>query len=153
MLFFHETEIKLRGIDLDRRYRNAPQVLCLAGEIQQVLTNLISNALEALEDKGRMVVEVRPDEDRDGRQGVSVTIADSGVGMDRFTLERLFHPFVTTKGEAGTGLGLWVSRGILDKHNSTIRVRSKRGRGTVFRFFMPLDTTVGSDRPLPVSIL
>jgi len=151
VLFFHETEIKMRSIDLERRYRSALPVLCLAGEIQQVLTNLISNALEALGDNGRMVVGVRPDEDRDGRQGVTVTIADSGCGMNRLTVDRLFHPFVTTKGESGTGLGLWVSRGILDKHHAKIRVRSKRGRGTVFRFFLPLDTTLGGDAAPPVS--
>jgi signal transduction histidine kinase len=61
--------------------------------------------------------------------------------MDRFTTGRLFHPFVTTKGESGTGLGLWVSKGILDKHHGTIRVRSRLGKGTVFRVFLPLDTT------------
>jgi signal transduction histidine kinase/DNA-binding NarL/FixJ family response regulator len=152
VLFFHETEIKMRGIDLDRRYRNAPPVLCLSGEIQQVLTNLIGNAIEALAKNGRMVVAVRSTKNSEGREGVTVTIADGGSGMDRLTINRLFHPFVTTKGEAGTGLGLWVSKGILDKHHAKIAVRSKRGRGTVFRFFLPVDTTVGGDTapPLPM---
>lgn len=142
VLFFHETEIKLRGIDLNRRYRPAPQVMCMAGEIQQVLTNLISNALEAITDQGRMYVGVRPTTDRDGHAGVAVTVADSGTGMDRFTRDRLFHPFVTTKGEAGTGLGLWVSKGIVDKHSGTIKVRSKKGCGTVFRFFLPANAAI-----------
>jgi signal transduction histidine kinase len=143
VLFFHETEIRMRNIDLRRRYRPAPSVLCLTGEIQQVFTNLISNALEAIEDKGRMAVGVCPARDQQGRQGVCVIIADNGTGMDRFTIDRLFHPFVTTKGESGTGLGLWVSKGILDKHHGTIRVRSRKGKGTVFRIFLPLDTTAG----------
>ena len=142
VLFFHETEIKMRGIELDRRYRSSPAVLCLTGEIQQVLTNLISNALEAMDDKGRMALGVRPARHRDGRDGVAVTIADTGAGMDRYTIERLFHPFVTTKGESGTGLGLWVSKGILDKHHGSIGLRSRAGKGTVFRIFLPLDTTV-----------
>jgi signal transduction histidine kinase len=149
VLFFHETEIKLRSIDLDRRYRPAPPILCLPGEIQQVLTNLIGNALEAVTDRGRLAVCVRPAKDRNGRQGVAVTIADSGSGMDGYTLGRLFQPFVTTKGEAGTGLGLWVSRGILDKHRSKIAVRSRKGHGTVFRIVMPLDTTVADAPTLP----
>jgi signal transduction histidine kinase len=76
---------------------------------------------------------------------VSVTVADTGEGMSRATLERLFHPFMTTKGEAGTGLGLWVSKGILDKHHSKIMVRSKVGAGSVFRLFLPLDTTSGAN--------
>jgi signal transduction histidine kinase len=70
-----------------------------------------------------------------------VTIADSGTGMSPATLDQLFHPFMTTRGEEGTGLGLWVSKGILDKHHSTIKVRSKPGLGSVFRIFIPLDTT------------
>ncbi|HEY3707120.1 MAG TPA: ATP-binding protein [Terracidiphilus sp.] len=142
VLFFHETEMNLRGIQLERRYEPAPQVLCLAGEIQQVFTNLISNALEALDDGGRMTVCVRPGIDGKDHQGVAVIVADSGNGMAKATLDQLFHPFVTTKGEDGTGLGLWVSKGILDNHHASIKVRSKRGLGTVFRIFLPLDTTI-----------
>jgi PAS domain S-box-containing protein len=154
VLFFHETEIKMRGIELNRRYRPAPAVLCLAGEIQQVFTNLISNALEAMSDKGRLALCVRPAVDCAGRQGVAATVADTGAGMNRFTLERLFHPFVTTKGEAGTGLGLWVSKGILDNHRGTIRVRSREGIGTIFRIFLPRDTSeqgpgTSKEGPLP----
>jgi signal transduction histidine kinase len=141
VIFFHEREIERRSIDLDRRYRKAPSVLCLPGEIQQVLTNLLGNALEALSQGGRMVVAVRPAKDLAGRAGVAVTVADNGYGMEPETLKRLFHPFVTTKGDSGTGLGLWVSKGIVDKHQGTITVRSKQGRGTVFRVFLPLDTT------------
>jgi len=147
VLFFHETEIKLRSIDLQRRYRQAPPVLCFTGEIQQVLTNLISNALEAVPDKGCMYVRVQPATDPSGRSGVAITVADRGAGMDRYTLGRLFHPFVTTKGESGTGLGLWVSKGILDKHHGIIRVRSRKGKGTTFRIFLPLDTTVDQSTP------
>jgi two-component system, sporulation sensor kinase E len=143
VLFFNQPEMKLRNIRLERRHRPAPPILCLPGEIQQVLTNLIGNALDALGGKGRLIVAVRPARSREGRKGVSVTVADSGHGMSRITLDRLFHPFVTTKGEAGTGLGLWVSKGILDKHNSRITVRSKPDCGTVFRLFLPEDTTDG----------
>jgi signal transduction histidine kinase len=152
VLFFHETDIKLRSIDLHRRYRGTPPVLCYAGEIQQVLTNLISNALEAITEKARMYVGVRPVTDRAGRAGVAVTIADCGTGMDNFTISRLFHPFVTTKGESGTGLGLWVSKGILDKHHGRVAVRSKKARGTVFRLFLPLDTTLGDPETTPLRL-
>jgi signal transduction histidine kinase len=147
VLFFHETEIKLRSIELQRRYRDAAPVLCFTGEMQQVLTNLISNALEAVPDKSCMYVRVQPATDPGGRSGVAVTVADRGAGMDRYTIGRLFHPFVTTKGESGTGLGLWVSKGILDKHHGTIRVRSRKGEGTAFRMFLPLDTTLDHSTP------
>jgi signal transduction histidine kinase len=141
VLFFHETEMRMRGIQLHRRYHPAQPVLCLAGEMQQVFTNLLSNALDALEDGGRLMICVRQASDGKAREGVAVTIADSGTGMSPATLDQLFHPFMTTRGEEGTGLGLWVSKGILDKHHSTIKVRSKPGLGSVFRIFIPLDTT------------
>jgi signal transduction histidine kinase/CheY-like chemotaxis protein len=140
VLFFHESELGSRNIDLDRRYTKAPMVVCQPGEIQQVVTNLIDNALDAVERHGRMAVAVRPARDRAGREGVAVTVADNGCGMNQTTLDRLFYPFITTKGEAGNGLGLWVSKGIVDKHQGTIAVRSKPGCGTVFRLFIPLNT-------------
>jgi len=138
VLFFHETEMRMRGIDLERRYRPAPQALCLAGEMQQVLTNLITNAIQAAEERGRVVVGVRPGKDRNGAEQVLITVADNGAGMNQQMLDRLFHPFVTTKGESGTGLGLWVSKGILDKHNASTRVRSRPGLGTVFLILLPV---------------
>jgi signal transduction histidine kinase len=69
-----------------------------------------------------------------------VTVADNGSGMSAETRLRLFEPFYSTKGERGTGLGLWVSRGILEKHKAKVRVKSSQGpvwRGTVFRVFFP----------------
>jgi signal transduction histidine kinase len=147
VLFFYETEINMRRITLERRYRTAPLVLYHPGEFRQVITNLVGNALDALPRYGRLVVAVRPSIDAVGRPGVAVTIADNGSGMDREMLDHLFHPFVTTKGEAGTGLGLWVSKGILDKHRTTIAVRSRRNCGTIFRLFVPLEFTPLEDEP------
>lgn len=146
VLFFYETEISMRNIRLERRYRAAPQVLYHPGEFRQVISNLIGNALDALSRHGRLVVGVRPASDAVGRKGVAVIIADNGCGMDREMLDRLFHPFVTTKGEAGTGLGLWVSKGILDKHHTRIAVRSKRHVGTVFRLFVPLGAMASEEQ-------
>jgi signal transduction histidine kinase/CheY-like chemotaxis protein len=140
VLFFHETRIKSKNIQVERRYRDAPSVFCFAGEIQQVFTNLISNALDALPDRERLLVSVRPSTGKGLSLGVRITIADSGCGMDGYTAERLFHPFFTTKGEAGTGLGLWVSKGILENHRAMFKVRSKPGHGTVFQLFFPLDS-------------
>ena len=138
VLYFHDPAIRIRNIVIERRYHSAPAVLCQPGEIQQVFTNLVSNALDALPEKGRLAFGVRSAHDGSGRGGVAVTVADSGSGMDKQMFDRLFHPFVTTKGEAGTGLGLWVSKGILDKHSAQVTVRSKPGFGTVFRIFFPI---------------
>jgi signal transduction histidine kinase len=147
VIFFNEPAIRLRNIRVERRFEPAPPVLCMPGEIQQVFTNLINNALEALSQGGQLTVAVRRAHDRAGRDGVAVTIADSGYGMDEQTLSHLFQPFMTTKGESGTGLGLWVSKGIVEKHHSTIQVRSRPGKGTVFRMFFPADTTVSPTQP------
>jgi PAS domain S-box-containing protein len=145
VLFFYETEISMRSISLERRYRAVPQVLYHPGEFRQVISNLIGNAMDALSRHGRLVVGVRPARNASGGRGVSVTVADNGSGMDREMRDRLFHPFATTKGEAGTGLGLWVSKGILDKHHTKIAVRSKRDVGTVFRLFVPMETMASED--------
>jgi signal transduction histidine kinase/FixJ family two-component response regulator len=145
VLFFHETEIRSRSISLERRYgtdgqKPAPKIMCQPGEIQQVVTNLIDNALDALDKHGRLIVSMRPATDPAGRKGAALTIADSGSGMGQDTLNRIFHPFITTKGDAGNGLGLWVSKGIVDKHHGTITVSSKLGCGSVFRLFLPIDS-------------
>jgi signal transduction histidine kinase len=147
VIYFHDPAIRLRNISIERRYRSAPAVLCQPGEIQQVFTNLVSNALDALPERGRLVLVVRSAQDRTGQKGVSVTVADSGSGIDRNMFERLFHPFVTTKGEEGTGLGLWVSKGILDKHDARVAVRTRSGFGTVFRIFFPVAAQVDSPAP------
>jgi signal transduction histidine kinase/DNA-binding NarL/FixJ family response regulator len=148
VLFFYEAEINMRKISLERRYRAAPQVLYRPGEFRQVITNLVGNALDALPRHGRLVVRVRPSRDAAGRHGVAVTVADNGSGMDRQMLDRLFHPFATTKGDAGTGLGLWVSKGILDKHQTKVAVRSKRDFGTVFRLFVPVEAAASENQLL-----
>jgi PAS domain S-box-containing protein len=145
-LFFYETEINMRQITLERRYRTAPKVLYHPGEFRQVISNLIGNAMDALRRQGRLVVGVRPSTDAAGRQGVVVTVADNGSGMDRQILDRLFQPFATTKGEAGTGLGLWVSKGILDNHHTQIAVRSRQGCGTVFRLFVPIEPKASEEK-------
>ena len=82
---------------------------------------------------------------RNGEPGIAITIADTGTGMAPETLHRLFRPFFTTKGLTGTGLGLWVSKGIIDRHRGTLNVRSCQTpphRGTVFTIFLPFDAVV-----------
>jgi signal transduction histidine kinase len=139
VLFFNAPDLRSRAIVAARRYRPAPPVVCLPGEVQQVITNLIRNSIDAMQSGGRLVVRVRPANAAAGRDGVLVTIADTGSGMDRNTMSRIFQPFVTTKGDSGTGLGLWVSKTILENHQATIKLRSRESCGTVFRVFFPFN--------------
>jgi PAS domain S-box-containing protein len=149
VLFFYETRLKDASVKIEKRFDKTPPVICYAGEMQQVFTNLISNALDAMPHGGKLVLSVRAAE-QDSGSGVQVTVADTGMGMQPETRRNLFQPFYTTKGEAGTGLGLWVSAGILHKHGARIRVRSTLGKGTVFSMFVPRLMN-DEKKPVPVA--
>ena len=126
------------GITLERRYGNTDAIHAFEGELRQLFANLIANALDAMPDGGRMSLRTKQIV-RDGVRGVQVTVADSGQGIARELRGRIFEPFVTSKGMTGTGLGLWVSREIVQKHGGSIRVRSRDHgtlRGTVFVVFL-----------------
>ena len=117
-------------------------LLCLADDVRQVITHLVSNALDALVTRsGKLYVRIRDGAGPRGDRGVFLTVADTGQGIAPETMARLFQPFNTTKGIRGTGLGLWVSRGILQKHGARVRLRSRVDAGTVVRIFFPLQPT------------
>ncbi|HZD45721.1 MAG TPA: HAMP domain-containing sensor histidine kinase, partial [Acidobacteriaceae bacterium] len=128
---------------------DVPPVHAYEGEIRQVLANFIGNAIDAMHrDGGRLTL--RSSSGRDpgtAAEGVYVTVADTGCGMDAVTRARIFEPFFSTKGMTGTGLGLWVSQTILEKHGGRVFVRSrvrhgpKGPGGTVFRIFLPLQSS------------
>lgn len=129
------------GVKVVREYRGAEPLDCFDGELRQVLTNLIGNALDASRSGGEIIVREREATDwRTGRKGVLITVADKGHGMSKETAARIFEPFFSTKGLTGTGLGLWVSLEIIQKHKGKVRVRSSASpahHGTVFAVFIP----------------
>lgn len=144
-----EGRLRLRSIEVIRDLRANPEIFAHDGEIRQVLANLIGNAIDAVPDKGRIVVRTTSTYDfLSKRRGITITVADNGMGMDHSTRKRIFEPFFTTKGMTGTGLGLWISFEIAAKHHGHISVRSRKDpagvkSGTVFRFFLPgeIDST------------
>ncbi len=129
------------GIHVVRDYRASAPLLCFDGELRQVFTNLVGNALDASRDGGQITLRAREATNwSTGRKGVRVSVADQGHGMARETLKRIFEPFFSTKGMTGTGLGLWVSQEIIHKHDGTVRVHSNTSslhHGTVFSIFVP----------------
>lgn len=129
------------GINVERCFDEQVRILCFEGEVRQVLNNLVSNALDAMKLGGRLLVRTRRGFDRQtGRTGCRLTVADTGEGMSPETLARLYEAFYTTKGISGTGLGLWVSSGIVKKHGGRLAVKSSafgERRGTVFVLFLP----------------
>ena len=129
-----------RGAALDVEHRTAATIHGFAGELRQLFVNLIVNGLEA----GARRIRIRTSRGRDwsqrARRGVRILVADDGAGISSATAARIFEPFFTTKEEKGTGLGLWVSRGIVQKHEGTISMRTSTqpGKsGTVFSIFLP----------------
>jgi signal transduction histidine kinase len=129
-----------------RRSRIAVEQQCSAtrtltasrNELQQVLVNLLVNALQAMPEQGVLSVTVRDQAAADGRPGVAFTIGDTGPGIPPEHLDKLFQPFFTTKQHgAGTGLGLWVSRTLVERFGGTIEVESRPGAGARFTVWMP----------------
>ena len=124
---------------VERRFRPAPRVLVHDGEIRQVVANLVGNATDALGEGGRLLLRTAPARDPGtGSPGIVITVADTGSGISADALPHIFEPFFSTKGNTGTGLGLWVSLEIVERHEGTLRVKSRKGAGTVFRLFLPL---------------
>jgi PAS domain S-box-containing protein len=148
VLVLFAPRIKQSHIEIDRRYETEGCVRGYPGELRQVFSNLIGNAVEAMPHGGKLIVHTRESSLASDslKRGVRVTLVDTGGGIPLGVRRNLFAPFYTTKGEKGTGLGLWVSRGIIEKHEGTIhfssRMKPKRS-GTAFSVFLPYEQTRG----------
>jgi PAS domain S-box-containing protein len=121
---------------------NEATVVCMPGETQQIIANLVSNAIEAMPNGGTLTVRLRPSIDwRDRhRRGMRVTFLDVGIGMSKKTMRHIFEPFFTTKAETGTGLGMWIVSQLLERQQGHIRGWSRQGAGrsgTAFSIFLP----------------
>jgi signal transduction histidine kinase len=111
---------------------------CNEGEIRQALVNLIGNAVDAMKDGGSLRVHVMP-VSVDGVEYARLTVADTGAGIRKEIRSQLFRQFFTTKGSSGTGLGLWLTRDIVERNGGRLRFRSRTEapRGTVFVIYLP----------------
>ncbi len=137
---------KLAAIEVNVEVRAAHEesIVCVPGEIQQIFTNLVANAIDAMPGGGRLLIRLRPSKDwrTYATSGMRITFCDSGVGMDRATMRRLSEPFFTTKADTGTGLGMWVVTQLLDRHQGHLRTRSRQSpiaSGSAFSLFLPSD--------------
>lgn len=140
VLWLFDKPIREKNIVVERRIEYREKFVAYPGELRQALSNLISNAIHAIRPNGRLVLRVHEGARRStGERGVCFLIADNGGGIANNDRRMIFEPFFSTKGENGTGLGLWVTRGIVEKHRGTIRVRSAQGEksGTSFSIFLP----------------
>ena len=142
IVYLHSPRMVANEIDLVRDLRYQGALRGYQSELRQLLSNILGNAIEACGRNGRVWLRVYRAIEHTAarRQGVRIVIADSGPGIAGRDRHRIFEPFFTTKGEKGTGLGLWVSQGIVQKHRGSLRVWSstRPGRtGTVFSVFLP----------------
>lgn len=139
MLLFGR-QLQHSGIKVKEELCELPDTIIAADQISQVLSNLVINARDAMPDGGRLRIRTRciaPT--RDGPHGwVRILVADTGTGIPKELLPSIFDPFITTKGERGTGLGLWIVKGIIQSHAGRLSLKSRLGQGTVFKIDLPV---------------
>ncbi|MGZ4867904.1 MAG: sensor histidine kinase [Candidatus Angelobacter sp.] len=141
-LVLYQARLVSACVTVQKDFRACPPIIAMAGELRQVVVNLVGNAVDAMRGGGTLNIRVdRGREYSNGcRPGMRLTIADSGPGISPEIKSKLFEPFVSSKGETGTGLGLWVSSEIIRKHGGSIRFKSSSlppSTGTVFSIFLP----------------
>jgi PAS domain S-box-containing protein len=138
-----KSKIKAKHICLQKENSSNLKVSGISGELRQVFSNLIANSVDAVPENGSIKVRVSHlTNPNTASRYVRVSVADDGVGIDANLLPHIFEPLFTTKGAIGTGLGLWESKQLVEKHGGSIRVRSCTGsgrRGTTFTVLLPTD--------------
>jgi PAS domain S-box-containing protein len=143
---FYSSRAASVRVRLHVKIKTEQQVFGNSGELRQVLSNLLANSLDACREGDAVCVRVRDGRRVSAGPGVCITLADSGSGIQPENLKRIFEPFYTTKKDTGTGLGLWVSRELIEKCGGRLNVRSSvaEGRsGTVFTVFLPAAVSGG----------
>jgi len=141
VLELQRREIQAKNIQVRRKYTATFPVHGFPVELRQVMMNLINNAIQAMPQSGQLRIHVFDATDWTSQQhGTAVSVTDTGVGIHPRDAERLFEPFFSTKADKGTGLGLWISKGIVQKYGGQISFRclnQKGGCATCFRAFFP----------------
>jgi signal transduction histidine kinase len=133
-------QIERSGITVKTELGKIPPVVGSSDQMRQVISNLVVNAKDSMSASGgRLTLRTRHVRRTDRSHGsVRITVADTGTGIPPALRPTIFEPFISSKGEKGTGLGLWIVKGIIENHAGTIRLRSKEGGGTVFQLDLPV---------------
>lgn len=139
VLAVYQGKLRSNGISVDCQFDHHRSLIVNKGEFVQVLSNIIANSIDAMPRGGVLTVQVL-EAVRVGREGVRIVIQDNGIGILQEHLARLFEPFFTTKGHLGTGIGLWVAKQLIEKHQGVIEISSctdSGNSGTTLSLFLP----------------
>jgi len=139
-----EAQVENIEIRVEEEYGTVRHVLGRGNEVREVLTNLIFNAVDAIRDNGTIRVRTGMSAGR-----IFASVADDGVGIPPLVKEKVFQPFFTTKGKQGSGLGLSISFGIIERHEGEIVVESEEAKGSTFTIYLP----VANGNPKPATPL
>ncbi len=155
-LVLYQARLTSARIVIDRDFRRCQPILARSGDLRQLIVNLVGNAVDAMAGGGTLKIRITNAREHSNgtRPGIRLTIADTGSGIPLEIKKRLFEPFISSKGNEGTGLGLWVSSGIVRKHGGTIQVKSSAlspATGTVFSVFLPLQPQSASGAHVPAT--
>ena len=155
VLSMYEGKLRNARISVEKRKRANRLIKVFEGDIRQVLNNILGNAIDAMPAGGRLLLRSRESHNwTTNEPGITLTIADTGAGMSPQTRAHIFDAFFTTKGMAGTGLGLWITTDILHRHNGRISVRSSQHEtrhGTVMSIFLPFTGPIAPPLPNPTA--
>jgi PAS domain S-box-containing protein len=154
VLAAYDGRIEKGQIAVHRDFSEVVPLAAFPSELRQVFSNLVLNAIEAISGPGNIFIRVRHGHDGQEREGIRVTVADDGCGIPAENMPQIFEPFFSTKDSKGTGLGLWVSQGIVQKHQGSLRVRSRTDEvrhGTCCSVFLPFATSDHSAEDEPIA--
>jgi signal transduction histidine kinase len=140
VLRFYARKLAAKSINIDRAFQACPPVNAVAGELRQAVSNLVANAIDAVGEGETISVSVHPVAEN-GNAYAEVVVADEGPGVAPEHIGHLFEPFFTTKKDIGTGLGLWTTKNIVERHGGTIELKSSRSSdktmGAAFSIRLP----------------
>jgi signal transduction histidine kinase len=127
------------GITVEKQFAQLPPMKGSADQFRQLLSNLVVNAQDSMAGGGKLIIRTaHVKSTRGSYEQISLVVADTGSGIPKDIRNTMFEPFVSTKGEKGTGLGLWIVKGIVENHGGRIHVRSSAGKGTILKIVFPV---------------
>jgi len=143
VLSVYRSKLLAHGIVVDAEYNDLRKIRAHSGEIVQIFSNVISNAIDAMARGGKLSIAIAQSAKTE-RDGLKIVVNDTGHGISREHLGKVFEPFFTTKGNLGTGIGLWVTRQLVERHGGHISISSSTepgNSGTIVMIDLPFDNS------------